>query len=71
MTKLLPPDPAAGDSNDWYTGVIQSRYTYTIELRDQGYGFLLPPEQIVPSGEEIWAAYATVFDKVIAGGKKE
>ena len=61
-------DPAAGDSNDWYTGVIQARYTYTVELRDQGYSFLLPEDQIVPSGEEIWAAYATVFDKVIAGG---
>jgi hypothetical protein len=28
----------------------------TVELRDTGrYGFILPPEQIAPSAEEMWA----------------
>lgn len=30
-------------------------YVYTIELRDEGsYGFLLPPDQILETGEETW-----------------
>jgi hypothetical protein len=51
--------PAAGGSDDWtYSeGVVSS---YTVELRDTGrYGFLLPPEEIIPTGEEIWAAVKT------------
>jgi len=30
-----------------------------------GYGFILPPNQIVPSGEETWAAMNVVADEVI------
>jgi hypothetical protein len=31
--------------------------SYTFELRDTGsYGFVLPKEEIIPLGEEIWAA---------------
>ncbi len=58
-------DPAAGDSNDWYVGTVGIRWSYTIELRHQGHGFELPPEQIIPSGEEMWNAYKVCFDKVI------
>ena len=29
---------------------------FSIELRDTGlYGFILPPEQIIPTAEEAWA----------------
>ena len=29
---------------------------FSIELRDTGlYGFILPPEQIIPTAEETWA----------------
>jgi len=32
------------------------KYSYGVELRDKGdYGFLLPPDQIIPTGEEIFA----------------
>ncbi|TRY74919.1 hypothetical protein TCAL_04987 [Tigriopus californicus] len=61
--------PAAGDANDWYTGVLKARFTYTVELRDQGYGFLLPPEQIIDSSVEIWAAYEVLFSKAIEVSK--
>jgi len=45
------------------SGVILS---YTCELRDTGsYGFLLPPAQIVPQGEEIWAATLAVAQYVL------
>jgi carboxypeptidase A4 len=55
--------PASGDSNDWYTGVVGVRFSYTIELR--GNSFVLPPDEIVPSGEELWAAYKVCIDKIM------
>lgn len=56
-----------GTANDWfYTGTRNYSWGYTIELRDTGrYGFLLPADQIVPQGEEIWAAMK-VFGKYVA-----
>ena len=48
-------DVAAGITTDHYyenEGVVHS---YTLELRDTGaYGFVLPPEQIVPTATETW-----------------
>jgi murein tripeptide amidase MpaA len=38
-------------------------YSWTFELRDTGYyGFILPPEQILPTGEEIYAAISTLAE---------
>jgi len=49
--------PASGSSADWGYDVAGVKYCYGIELRDTGeYGFLLPANQIVPQGEEIWAS---------------
>merc|ERR1712013_858845 len=57
--------PAAGAADDWYKS-IGMRYVFTTELRDTGYyGFVLPPEQIIPSGEEMWAGFETVVNKVL------
>ena len=48
--------PASGISIDWTYG-DQGVFSYTIELRDQGfYGFVLPPEQIIPNAQEIFPA---------------
>ena len=59
-------DPAAGASDDWYKGVLGARFVYTTELRDTGlHGFRLPPSQIIPSGEELWAAFKIEFEKMI------
>lgn len=47
--------PAAGGSADWVYGANLTRriLAFGWELRDQGDdGFLLPPEQIIPTGEE-------------------
>ena len=44
--------PTSGSSMDWAYdhGIVNS---YTVELRDKGvHGFILPAEQIVPTGEE-------------------
>ena len=52
------------NSTDWFyaEGIWAS---YTIELRDTGYyGFILPPAQIIPTGEEIWASFL-YFSKIV------
>lgn len=44
---------ASGTASDWAYEKAGIKYSYTIELRDTGtYGFLLPRQQIVPTGEE-------------------
>ena len=50
---------------DWYA-TEGSYYSYVTELRDTGeYGFQLPPDQIIPSGEEMWPAFTTMLDQVL------
>ena len=40
--------------------------SYGMELRDTGeYGFILPPNQIIPTGEEVWAFHMTVARQII------
>jgi len=47
--------PASGGSIDWAYEYLGAIHTYSPELRDTGnYGFLLPPAQIIPSGQETW-----------------
>jgi murein tripeptide amidase MpaA len=46
-----------GGGVDYIQEVIKGDYVFTAELRDTGrYGFVLPAAQIVPTGEESWAA---------------
>ncbi|RWS25052.1 carboxypeptidase B-like protein, partial [Leptotrombidium deliense] len=58
---------AAGGSDDWALGVAGVPYAYTLELRpdeNSFSGFVLPPNQIKPTGEETWAgvkAFATAI----------
>lgn len=53
-----------GTASDWYykIGIVGA---YTIELRDLN-TFVLPPNQIIPTGIEVWAAVKD-FTKAIAG----
>lgn len=47
----------SGSTKDWAYGVLGVRYAFALELRDQGrYGFLLPANQIMPTGRETFAA---------------
>lgn len=47
---------------DWVKGSFQTPITYTYELRDTGrYGFVLPPEQIIPSAEETFESLLTIL----------
>ena len=52
---------ASGVSEDYAYGVCGITYSWVVELRDTGeFGFLLPPEEIIPTGEEIFAGVATM-----------
>ena len=61
-------DVASGGSIDWVKGTHRTALAYCYELRDTGrYGFLLPPNQIIPTAEE-------TLDSIIvmlAEGKKQ
>ncbi|XP_034947534.1 zinc carboxypeptidase-like [Chelonus insularis] len=53
---------ASGSSMDWVKGTFKIPITYTYELRDKGrYGFLLPPSQIIPTGEETLDSLVGLF----------
>lgn len=55
--------PAAGGSDDWAKGVVGMKYSYTIELRDQGrYGFILPASFIQPTAKEALAATKVIAE---------
>jgi len=64
--------PAAGASDDWYKGSLGSRFSFTTELRDTGrHGFVLPKDQIIPSGEEMWAGFEVVINRLIEVSEKK
>lgn len=53
--------PASGGAIDWMYSVAGFP-GFTLELRDQGrFGFQLPTSEIVPVGEEIFAAIVTAI----------
>lgn len=54
---------------DWVKGTYQTPITYTYELRDTGrYGFALPADQIIPTGEETMDSFITIMQEAKARG---
>ena len=60
----LLPEECSGVSDDYYMSE-GSRFVFSPKLRDNGFGFLLLPEYIIPSGEEFWAAFTTMLDIIL------
>ena len=58
----------SGGSKDWAFGVAGIPYSYGMELRPGSFyphGFVLPPDQIIPTGEETWAFHQTAARMII------
>lgn len=55
-------DIASGSSMDWVKAQFKPPISYTYELRDKGkYGFMLPANQIIPTGEETLDSLVAMF----------
>jgi hypothetical protein len=53
--------------SDHIYGAYGVVYSYSAELRDTGkYGFLLPPDQIVPSGEEVFEGIKAIANQILS-----
>ena len=56
---------ASGTSLDWAWDDAQV-YAFTYELRDTGqFGFILPPEEIIPSGQEILESFLWTGEQMV------
>jgi len=56
---------ASGSAVDYGYGALNIIHSYTIELRDTGqYGFILPPNQIIPQGEEFLAGVIVMGEAI-------
>ncbi|KYN16222.1 Zinc carboxypeptidase A 1, partial [Trachymyrmex cornetzi] len=54
---------SSGLSVDYMAGVLNKSVVYLYKLRDKNeYGFLLPPEYIIPTGEETLDSLVAMFN---------
>lgn len=61
---FIVSDIATGSSGDWVKANFKTPIVFTYELRDKGAnGFLLPPEQIIPTGEETLDSLITILQE--------
>jgi murein tripeptide amidase MpaA len=57
---------ASGGTIDWVYGDAGIPYAFAMELRDTGvHGFILPPEQIIPNGEEVMAFHVSIAQQIL------
>ena len=62
---LFYADAASGGSDDWAKAKAGIKYSYVVELRDTGANyFMLPPTEIIPSGQETLEALKVIANFV-------
>ena len=55
-----------GISMDWAKGTAGVKYSYVVEMRGGGtYGFLAPPSEILPTGQENWAGVVAMATDIM------
>ena len=63
---FLYPDLFSGGSADWVAAQEKTKYIFTVELRDRGkYGFLLPEDQVLETGRELWSGVKVIAQQVL------
>ncbi|KAI1361032.1 hypothetical protein F5Y08DRAFT_30221 [Xylaria arbuscula] len=61
-----------GSAIDYFYHELNAHYSYQIKLRDTGsYGFLLPSDNIIPAGEEIFRAMKYLGDFLLGNNGHE
>jgi extracellular matrix protein 14 len=65
-------EAGGGSAIDWFYHELNVRYAFQIKLRDTGsYGFLLPSEHIIPTGEEVFSALKLMADFIGGNNGRE
>ena len=64
MIFVSSADQAAGISKDWVYGVANIKYSYTVELGQDRFGFLAPVSQIEPIASEFYAGLTAMAQEI-------
>lgn len=57
-------DIVSGGSTDWYYEKLNASISFLYEMRDDGkFKFILPPEQIIPVGQEHLASLRVILQE--------
>ena len=55
---------ASGATDDWAKGILNAKYSYTLELPPK-YGFTVPAKDIIPISEEIIAGFKAILKAIV------